>query len=125
MLFFILFPIGAWAIKITSIRPTPLYPRVSAGEELKQLVRLSIMSELDAQNCELRILLPNNQNFSQRIDLVKKGEHIYNVLVPDITDVTNVTFNLLMDGEVAFSKTETWKPQKNGRFIMRLYHIRT
>ncbi len=112
LFFFVLFPIGTWAIKITSIRPTPLYPRVSAGEELKQLVRLSIMSELDAQNCELRILLPNNQNFSQRIDLVKKGEHIYNVLIPDITDVTNVTFNLLMDGEVAFSKTEKWKPQK-------------
>lgn len=102
----------ASSIRITKIEPTPLFPRPNNGEELKQLVRISLLNQSYLTKCDLLVTLPDGRTFEEVIDSVYKGQKSYEILIPDIKRSGKVKFSLLKDNQIIAEKVVNWIPQK-------------
>lgn len=97
---------------VTSIEPTPLFPKSPDGQLLRQLVRLQVQNPDAPFDATVQVTLGNTATEPQPVT-VPNGEGTVDFLVPDIDRPTPLTVELLaQDGRVLWSRKLEWQPQK-------------
>ncbi len=106
--------VAADAITITKVEPTVLFPKVKTGEPLRQLARLGINNGGAAGEMKVKITVKGIPAYEEQLGLVKSGESVRDIYVPDISQATELTVELHRQDEAqpADSKKIVWQPQK-------------
>lgn len=112
ILFFIARIMYASGFDVINIEPTPFFPRMESSKELKQIVRVSLVNGSGISDCQVIVKHDDKEEPIQYIDDIKKGNGVYDVLIPDLERPTLVTFIFKCADKVLAEKTVNWKPQK-------------
>jgi len=110
-------------ISITSIEPTPLFPKPTQGDPLKQLARLSVNNTGDVADCRVRITVEGKKPYMDPLGKLKQGQTIKDIHITDIDKQSRVTIEILKSNgtRVLASRTVDWQPQKKWKLFFVQY----
>ena len=119
--FFMLILSSSWAYEITRIEPTVFFPKVDEGKPLKQVVKVTIHNSEGAANFQVRTSTPGQPPSLEDLGLLETGQAVRKIQVPDIPAPTEMTFDLLRNGDPTPLATtvRTWQPQKK----WKVFHV--
>jgi hypothetical protein len=106
--------LAADAIKITKIERTVFFPKVNAGEPLRQMARLGIQNQGTAFEAKVKITMSGTPAYEESLGKVGKGASIKTIHVPDIQQPAELTVELYRqdDAQPIGRKTVPWQPQR-------------
>ncbi len=101
-------------LAITKIEPTPLFPKVAAGQPLRQRAILRLNNTGNGQTATARITVGQAAPYTQTLGSIETGVSSVAILVTDISQPTRLVVEILPTGEGAALATKevTWEPQK-------------
>jgi hypothetical protein len=110
------------SFRVTSIEPTPLFPRQAEGQPLRQLVRLHLDNPGEPFAAAARITLGSVAPEIQNLGTVAKGESVVGIRLADITVPTPLKVELLSAaGMVLTVRQVEWQPQRKWVFYCCSY----
>jgi hypothetical protein len=99
-------------LSIKKIEETSLFIQ-DQGYSLKNLVRIHIFNGGESVYANLLVSWKTN-TFKTSLGVLKKGEGIYDVFIPDIREHIDVKFSICSStGEVLDEKTLNWRPRRH------------
>ena len=100
-------------VSIGKIEPTPLFPQVEQGQQLKQMARLHVDNAGEPIPAVARVTVGSGSSDTQDLGVVAKGKSAINILIPDMAVPAPVTIEILAkDGTSLAVRKADWKPQK-------------
>jgi hypothetical protein len=113
------------ALKIAQVEPTPLFPKPSPGQPLKQVAHLNLENAGAPVAAVARISVGGKPSESQDLGTIAKGKFTADVLVPDMTTPTTPTPVKIeivsRDGTVLAAQSLEWQPQKKWTLLLTSY----
>lgn len=84
----------AEVLSIVSVEPTVFYPKVKAGEPLRQLVRLGVKNAAAAVDAKVRIHVIGMPAYDESLGTLPTGDSAKAIHVPDVNRPTKVNIEL-------------------------------
>ena len=109
-------------ISITKIEPTMFFPKVGAGEPLRQLANLSFHNTGPDTNVRVRISIKGKEPYFVDIGQAKSGSTTKDIHILDVEQPVKMVFELYEQGKEQPADTleMTWQPQrkwKDAQFV--------
>lgn len=101
-------------IKFNSVEPTIFFTEKDG--KLHQMINVRLESKIELSSVMIEIDL--GQPISCIIQEVKRGEHLYQIYIPDIRERTCISFSINIDGKIIDRLTAEWRPSKHWEIYM-------
>lgn len=101
-------------IEIVNIEPTPFFPKIKEGEELRQLTRITLNNTGSPAKFDVQITVRGKKTITESLGVLGSGEFVKNIYIPDIKTPTKVTLKVLSSDNqsVITSYIAIWRPAK-------------
>ncbi len=105
---------AAETLHILSLDPTPLFPRTSPGEPVRQLARLRLQNDGAAVQARMTVTIAGQPPHVEELGQIEPKESLKAVQLPDVKQPTEISLTLHVQGreQPVDSRTFAWQPQK-------------
>lgn len=101
----------ASALQIVRVEPTPLFPKPTETQPLKQLARLHLNNRGEPMAVVAKISVGRQAPHTQELGTVAKGKSTLTLSVPDFAATTRLSIELLTkDGRPLAAQQVDWRP---------------
>ena len=119
----LLLAVNALALDIEEIQPTPLFPKLSDGQPLRQLALIRLSNPAAPLALVARISMGKAAPYAEELGDVPSGKSVRRIHVPDIAAPTKVAIEVIdkATGGVLARRETDWQPQKKWKIYSVSY----